>query len=107
MAKFTETELTDIIAEAISDKKGTSLTEIVIPDLVTEIGEFAFFGCSGLKKVTLLGSVKKIKNILSECENLEIINVPAKKSDFYKRRFPESLHDKIVEMPPVKKPKKQ
>ena len=36
--------------EFVDNKK---LTEYVIPDGVTEIGIYAFFGCTGLKSVTI------------------------------------------------------
>ncbi|MBR5118792.1 MAG: leucine-rich repeat protein [Muribaculaceae bacterium] len=53
----------------------TSLSgHLTIPDSVTWIGEYAFDGCSGLK----------------------VINVPAKKSGYYKEFLPKELHHLIV-----------
>lgn len=49
----------------------------VIPDSVTIIGRSAFEGCAGLKS----------------------IQVPAKKTAYYKKRLPEKLHGLIVELP--------
>ena len=40
------------------------------------------------------------------CPALKVINVPAKRADYYKKRLPEELHHLIVELPPVKKVKK-
>jgi hypothetical protein len=40
------------------------------------------------------------------CTSLKTIYVPAKKSDYYKKRLPEELHDIIVELPAEKKAKK-
>lgn len=39
----------------------TSVTEVVIPDGVEEIQKYAFYNCSGLQKVTILGEVKFIR----------------------------------------------
>jgi hypothetical protein len=41
------------------------------------------------------------------CTSLKVINVPAKKKDYYIQRLPENLHSLIVEMEPVKKAKKK
>ena len=39
---------------------GTLLTELVIPDTVTEINDYAFYGCSSLTSATIPSSVKSI-----------------------------------------------
>ena len=86
----------------------TGLTSVVIPEGVTEIGENAFRGCENLKEVTLPVGVKKIdESAFNECKALETIYVPAKKADYYEKRLPEELHDKIKELEPVKKAKKK
>ena len=75
------------------------LTSIVIPSSVTEIGDYAFFGCTGLTNVEILSpKIKFGKRVLLDCENLKSIKVPAKKADYYKKRLPKELHDLIVEM---------
>jgi hypothetical protein len=67
-----------------------------------------FAECSNLRSVTLPAGIKKIHNSnFSGCDNLNTINVPAKKADYYKQRLPEELHQFIVEMEPVKKAKKK
>ena len=40
----------------------TGLTNVVIPSTVTVIGEYAFSGCSGLVSVVISGSVTEIKS---------------------------------------------
>ena len=83
-----------------------SLTSIVIPDSVTSIEEYAFEGCTSLTTVTLPAGVKKIENdVFYECSALSTIYVPAKKADYYKKRLPKHLHDKIVELAPEKRTK--
>lgn len=50
---------------------------IVIPDSITTIGEYAFIYCYSLKSVTLPDTVASIeKNAFYFCENLSKINIP-------------------------------
>lgn len=41
-------------------REHTELTEVTVPDTVSYIGEFAFYGCSNLKKVELPTSVTEV-----------------------------------------------
>ena len=85
----------------------TDLKSIIIPDSVTEIGDYAVEGCTGLTSITFLDSVNEIgDDAFKDCTNLKAINVPSGKTDYFKNLLPKSLHDKIVELPPVKKAKK-
>jgi len=55
----------------------TSLREVVIPEGVTEIGQYAFLKCEGLRKITLPGTLKKISRFAFwECSFLESIVIP-------------------------------
>lgn len=83
------------------------LTSVTIPEGVTSIGESAFTGCSALTTVTLPEGVKKMPYAFFNCTGITTINVPAKKTDYYKKRLPENLHQFIVEMESVKKAKKK
>ena len=57
--------------------------------------------------VTLPAGVDKIEeSVFDECSALATIYVPAKKADYYKKRLPKQLHDKIVELAPEKKTKR-
>ena len=55
----------------------TSLTSITIPDSVTTIGEDAFLGCSSLTSVTIPNSVTSIgKSAFEDCKSLTSITIP-------------------------------
>jgi hypothetical protein len=41
-----------------------------------------------------------MEHAFAENPALSTIYVPSKKSDYYKKRLPEELHDKIVELKP-------
>ena len=52
------------------------MTELILPNSVTSIGDFAFLGCSGLTELTLPNSVTSIGNYaFSDCSGLEKITV--------------------------------
>ena len=55
----------------------TGLTSIVIPDSVTEIGESAFHGCTGLTTASVLGPVKLLDETFSGCTALECVTLGA------------------------------
>lgn len=47
--------------------------DVTIPEGVTEIGDWAFCGCTGLTSVTIPGDVTEIGNeAFQDCENLTI-----------------------------------
>ena len=54
-----------------------SLTNVNIPNSVTEIGSSAFSGCSSLTNITIPENVTEIKNhTFSNCDNLTSITIP-------------------------------
>ncbi|MDO4335851.1 MAG: leucine-rich repeat protein [Bacteroidales bacterium] len=56
---------------------GDPVTEVVVPDGVTEIKRWVFAGCHSIEKVKLPQSVTKIgANCFYKCENLSDINLP-------------------------------
>lgn len=60
------------------DEKWAALTEVVIKDGVTEIGNQTFQGCTGLTKVTIPDSVKKIGTwSFYMCKGLKNVDIPA------------------------------
>ena len=68
--------LSDSIEQLGTFQNNTLLTEIVIPDLITEIPSYCFYGCCELQKVTLGKNVKKINNFsFAGCEKLKNIDL--------------------------------
>lgn len=65
---------------------------------------FPFMDCSALETLTFLDCVRYIKEVSCHgCKSLKNIYVPAKKGDYYKKRFTEELHPLIVELEAKKK----
>ena len=55
----------------------SSLTQITIPDTVTEIGWGAFKNCSSLKEITIPNSITEIRDsTFSDCSSLTQITIP-------------------------------
>ncbi|MDE6272349.1 MAG: leucine-rich repeat protein [Muribaculaceae bacterium] len=66
-------DITDIEAGALA---GSQIEEIIIPDGVTSIGEYAFYGCHNLKKVTLPQSLLTLgRGAFADCPALIDINI--------------------------------
>ena len=55
----------------------TNLTNVVIPDSVTDIGNYAFSGCTSLESINIPDSVTSIGlNAFNKCRSLTSINLP-------------------------------
>jgi hypothetical protein len=92
------------------------LTEVVIPESVKKLGENAFAHCEDLKSISILcpitvkriiysnnvetvtlgAGIKKIDEGIFD-DALKVIVVPAKKTEYYKKRLSEKYHALIVE----------
>ena len=109
----------------------SGLESITIPKTVKKMQAYTFTGCNSLKSVTILAPIivdyrcfgdcsaletvtlgvgikKFYENAFENCTALKTIIVPAKKSDYYLKRLPESLHALVVEQDqdgPVKETK--
>ncbi len=70
----------DVLVTSIADdafKSITSITAVTVPSSVTHIGEFAFYDCDKLAKVTLADSVATIGlGAFSNCNALTSITLP-------------------------------
>ena len=56
---------------------GTEVTDLIIPNSITSIGEYAFSGCSGLTSVTIPNSVTSIGDYaFSYCSGLTSVTIP-------------------------------
>lgn len=97
-------------------------THIHIPNLVTHIGDYAFFKCEVLQTITIPNSVTQIgSGAFSECEKLQAVNIPNSVTQIGDEAFscysslqtihipkgsmekfmqllPEEFHDKLVEI---------
>ena len=89
------------------------LKTVVIKAKLKSVDTEVFMDCTSLETVTLPAGIGKFKNgdygyptAFKNCTALKTIYVPAKKADYYKKRLPKELHDKIVELPAEKKAKK-
>ena len=66
--------VTVIVDSAFREK---SLSSVIIPDSVAEIGMFAFYGCTSLASVTIPDGVTAIKDCaFSSCRSLTSITIP-------------------------------
>ena len=53
------------------------LTDISLPDDLTTIPQYTFYGCSGIETITIPAGVKKIDNYaFQECINLKTVTIP-------------------------------
>ena len=61
---------------------GSDITSVEIPDTVTEIQDYAFFGCRNLENVKMSKNLKTLgTNVFNLCSKLESIEIPATLED--------------------------
>lgn len=67
---------------------GSGITSIKLPESVTEMGEKAFWSCSSLKSVEILGKISKIENnAFEECTSLASVKLPQSLKEIGGRAF--------------------
>lgn len=61
-------------------------TELIVPDSVTILNDYAFYGCSNIVTITLPETLNQIgEHVFDDCESLQSIRVPKnKKEEFCK-----------------------
>ena len=66
-----------LLGDFFSDTEYPEITAIVLPDTITEIGDYAFEECTGLTSLTIPDSVTKIgEGAFYNCTNLVSVNIP-------------------------------
>jgi len=64
-------------ARHLYSDENTEIKDLIIPNSVTKIGEYTFYGCSGLTSITIPNSVKSIGvSAFSGCYGLTSITIP-------------------------------
>jgi hypothetical protein len=64
------------------------LKEVSIPPGVTEVGGYAFCGCTGLTKVVIPASVRKVGRLaFADCSSLTQVTIPADVAEFKDNAF--------------------
>ena len=67
---------------------GKEITELVIPDSITSIGDYAFDGCSNLTSITIPDSVTSIGDeAFSWCSSLTSVTIPDSVTSIRKKAF--------------------
>ena len=75
----------------------TDLTSVTIPDSVTSIGNFAFEGCTGLTSITIPDSVTSIgKYAFYDCTGLTSIIIPSSVTSIGERAFSGCDKSKLI-----------
>lgn len=69
----------------------------IIPNTVTAIGFYAFYGCSGLTSITIPESVTSIEDFAFDiCKNLPTVHIPKSVTSIGPRVFMWDIRDKIT-----------
>lgn len=65
------------LAHHLYSDENTEITDLVIPGSVTSIGNYAFYGCSGLTSITIPNSVTSVGDFaFVDCSGLTSITIP-------------------------------
>lgn len=80
-------------------------TELIVPDSVTTLKDYAFYGCSNIVTITLPETLNQIgEHVFDDCESLQTIRIPMnKKEEFCKlglepyRQYIEEIEEIVPE----------
>ena len=87
-------------AKHIYSDENTEITDLVIPNSVTSIGDWAFSGCTGLTSVTIPNNVTKIgSGAFQNCSSLTSVNIPNSVTSIGSYAFDECSGLKSVSIP--------
>ncbi len=93
-------EFTVVAINAGAFESATSLTEVTIPNTVTDIGMHAFSGCSKLRSVTLSESLSDLPyGMFYMCTSLQSITIPEKVTEIGDACFIMCSSLKSVDLP--------
>lgn len=68
--------------KSVNKEVRKSITSVVVPEGITEIGAAAFFGCESLRSVSLPSTLKTIGAVaFRNCKSLEAIEIPKEVND--------------------------
>ena len=100
---FRQDEAEVVLPIAAEGQRAQLETKLKSAMILTPLKKLVLKDCSALETLTLCAGINKLD---VNGTSLKVINVPAKKTDYYKKRLPEELHKLIVELPAEKKAKK-
>lgn len=77
-----------VYAKHIYADENTEITQLIVPQGVTTIGDYAFYQCEGLTGVQLPSSLTSIgESAFAYCKGLEAVNVPTGVTSIGERAF--------------------
>ena len=74
-------------------------TELIVPDSVTILNDYAFYGCSNIVTITLPETLNQIgEHVFDDCESLQTIRIPMNKKEEFCKLGLEPYREYIEEL---------